>query len=160
MEVCPGPDFPTAGLILGTKGIARLITPGAASVIMQARATIEPMDSGRQAIIVTELPYQVNKATLIENIAALAPRKESRRHQRIARRKRPHRNAHRDRTEARSQPERGAELPLQAHRAAHQLWHHQPVDRRRAAESADLKESLEVFIEHRQEVIRAAANFN
>lgn len=71
MEVCPGPDFPTAGLILGRKGIHDAYTTGRGSVIMQARATIEPIDNGRQAIIVTEIPYQVNKATLIENIARL-----------------------------------------------------------------------------------------
>ena len=75
MQVCPGPDFPTAGLILGTKGAKSAYHTGRGSVIMQARATIEPMDAGRSAIIVTELPYQVNKATLIENIAALAREK-------------------------------------------------------------------------------------
>ena len=75
MAVCPGPDFPTAGLILGTKGATSAYHTGRGSVIMQARATIEPMDGGRFAIIITELPYQVNKATLIENIAALAREK-------------------------------------------------------------------------------------
>jgi DNA gyrase subunit A len=71
MTVCHGPDFPTAGLILGTKGIRSAFETGRGSVVMQARATIEPIDNGRQAILVTELPYQVNKATLIENIAKL-----------------------------------------------------------------------------------------
>jgi DNA gyrase subunit A len=71
MKVLPGPDFPTAGLILGRKGIRDAYHTGRGSVVMQARATIEPIDNGRQAIIVTELPYQVNKATLIENIARL-----------------------------------------------------------------------------------------
>jgi DNA gyrase subunit A len=71
MTVCPGPDFPTAGMILGTKGIRDAYTTGRGSVVMQARATIEPIDNGRQAILITELPYQVNKATLIENIARL-----------------------------------------------------------------------------------------
>src|SRR5215210_8456483 len=71
MAVCHGPDFPTAGLILGTKGLRDAYTTGRGSVIMQARATIEPMDGGRQAILITELPYQVNKAVLIENIARL-----------------------------------------------------------------------------------------
>ncbi|BCM90493.1 DNA gyrase subunit A [Abditibacteriota bacterium] len=75
MAVCPGPDFPTAGLILGTKGAYSAYHTGRGSVIMQARATIEPMEGGRSAIIVTELPYQVNKATLIENIAMLAREK-------------------------------------------------------------------------------------
>jgi DNA gyrase subunit A len=71
MTVCPGPDFPTGGLILGRKGLTAAYRTGRGSVIMQARATIEPIDNGRQAILITELPYQVNKATLIENIAAL-----------------------------------------------------------------------------------------
>lgn len=71
MTVCPGPDFPTAGMILGTKGIRDAYTTGRGSIVMQARATIEPIDGGRQAILITELPYQVNKAVLIENIARL-----------------------------------------------------------------------------------------
>lgn len=71
MTVCPGPDFPTGGLILGTKGSRSAFETGRGSVVMQARATIEPMDGGRQAILITELPYQVNKATLVENIAAM-----------------------------------------------------------------------------------------
>ena len=72
LTVIPGPDFPTAGLILGKKGIRSAFETGRGSVIMQARATIEPMEGGRHAIIVTEIPYQVNKATLIQNIAQLA----------------------------------------------------------------------------------------
>ena len=72
MEVAPGPDFPTAGLILGKKAIRSAYETGRGSVIMQARATIEPMDGGRHAIIITEIPYQVNKAVLIQAIAQLA----------------------------------------------------------------------------------------
>jgi DNA gyrase subunit A len=75
LEVCPGPDFPTSGLILGKKGIRSAFATGRGSVIMQARATIEPMDGGRNSILITELPYQVNKAVLIQNIAALAREK-------------------------------------------------------------------------------------
>ena len=71
MAVCPGPDFPTSGMILGLKGIRAAYETGRGSVVMQARATIEPIDNGRSAILITELPYQVNKATLIENIARL-----------------------------------------------------------------------------------------
>lgn len=71
MTVVHGPDFPTAGLILGTKGIREAYTTGRGSVVMQARVTIEPLDNGRQSILVTELPYQVNKATLIETIARM-----------------------------------------------------------------------------------------
>ncbi|HEX8463470.1 MAG TPA: DNA topoisomerase (ATP-hydrolyzing), partial [Abditibacterium sp.] len=75
IKIVPGPDFPTAGLILGTKGTRSAYATGRGSIIMQARATIEPMDSGRNSIIVTELPYQVNKATLVENIADMAREK-------------------------------------------------------------------------------------
>lgn len=67
-----GPDFPTAGLILGTKGIKSAYETGRGQIIMQAQTTIEPMEGGKAAIVVTELPYQVNKQTLQEKIALLA----------------------------------------------------------------------------------------
>src|SRR5205085_501648 len=67
----PGPDFPTAGLILGTKGAREAYRTGRGRVIMQAQLQIEPMDGGKNAIVVTELPYQVNKANLIKHIAEL-----------------------------------------------------------------------------------------
>src|SRR5260221_14485634 len=60
MKIIPGPDFPTAGIILGTQGIRDAYTTGRGKVIMQAQVHIEPMDNGKNAIIVTELPYQVN----------------------------------------------------------------------------------------------------
>jgi DNA gyrase subunit A len=69
MKVLPGPDFPTAGLILGVHGIREAYETGRGSIQMQARATIEPLERGRNAIIVTELPYGVNKAQLVEQIA-------------------------------------------------------------------------------------------
>ncbi|MFY7952967.1 MAG: DNA gyrase/topoisomerase IV subunit A, partial [Armatimonadaceae bacterium] len=68
----PGPDFPTAGLILGTRGIRSAYETGRGSVTMQARTTIEPMDGGKSSIIITELPYQVIKSRLIEQIGSLA----------------------------------------------------------------------------------------
>lgn len=71
MKHLPGPDFPTAGLILGTRGIREAYETGRGQVIMQAKTQIEPMDGGKQAIVITELPYQVNKAKLIEQIANL-----------------------------------------------------------------------------------------
>ena len=76
MKVCPGPDFPTAGLILGVNGIKKAYETGRGSVMMQARATIEPIDGNRESILITEIPYQVNKATLIENIAKLHREKQ------------------------------------------------------------------------------------
>ncbi|MDM5314460.1 DNA gyrase subunit A [Fictibacillus sp. b24] len=71
MEIIPGPDFPTAGEILGREGIRKAYQTGRGSIIIRAKAEIEEMPSGKQAIIVTELPYQVNKARLIEKIAEL-----------------------------------------------------------------------------------------
>ncbi|MBI2844228.1 MAG: DNA gyrase subunit A [Armatimonadetes bacterium] len=66
-----GPDFPTAGLILGTKGIRQAYETGTGSITMQAQVQIEPLDNSRSAIVITELPYQVNKTRLIEQIANL-----------------------------------------------------------------------------------------
>ena len=74
-EIVPGPDFPTGGLILGRGGIRAAYTTGRGSVIMRARATIEEIRKDREAIIVTEIPYQVNKAVLIERIAELVREK-------------------------------------------------------------------------------------
>ncbi len=76
MEFIKGPDFPTAGLILGVKGIRQAYSTGRGSVIMQARTSIEPIEGGRNQIIVTELPYQVIKARLIEQIADLVKQKK------------------------------------------------------------------------------------
>ncbi|TZF91862.1 DNA gyrase subunit A [Cognatilysobacter lacus] len=75
MEFIPGPDFPTAGIINGTAGIVAAYRTGRGRVRMRARAGIETMDNGREAVIVTEIPYQVNKARLIEKIAELVKEK-------------------------------------------------------------------------------------
>ncbi|MFM7321205.1 MAG: DNA gyrase subunit A [Armatimonadota bacterium] len=72
MTFVPGPDFPTAGLVLGNRGIRSAYETGRGSVTMQARTSIEPMDNGKSSIIVTELPYQVIKSRLIEQIGMLA----------------------------------------------------------------------------------------
>lgn len=159
MAVCPGPDFPTAGLILGQKGIRSAYTTGRGSVIMQARATIEPIEMGRQAIIVTELPYQVNKATLIENIAAL----------------------HRDKkvegiSELRDESDRsGMRIVIELKRDSNPnvvlnyLYKHTNLRTsfgiinlallNGQPKVLSLKESLEAFILHRQEVIRRRSQF-
>jgi DNA gyrase subunit A len=71
MTVIKGPDFPTAGLILGHTGIRDAYNTGRGSIKMRAQARIEKMANGKYRILVTEIPYQVNKARLIENIAAL-----------------------------------------------------------------------------------------
>ncbi|MFF2287325.1 DNA gyrase subunit A [Peribacillus butanolivorans] len=72
MEFIPGPDFPTAGLILGRSGIRKAYETGKGSIIQRARVEIEEKSNGKQVILVKEIPYQVNKARLIEKIAELA----------------------------------------------------------------------------------------
>lgn len=76
MEVCPGPDFPTGGIILGRAGSRSALTTGRGSVIMRGKAEFEEVRSGRMAIIISEIPYQVNKAKLIERIAELVREKK------------------------------------------------------------------------------------
>ncbi|MBI3948582.1 MAG: DNA topoisomerase 4 subunit A, partial [Armatimonadetes bacterium] len=76
MTAIPGPDFPTAGLILGTRGIRQAYETGRGCVVMQAKTTIEPVEGGRTAIVVTEIPYQVSKKRLIEQIADLVKEKK------------------------------------------------------------------------------------
>ncbi len=70
-EHIKGPDFPTAGIIMGLSGIRSAYETGRGKIVMRARSEIEQMDGDKQRIVVTELPYQVNKARLIEKIAEL-----------------------------------------------------------------------------------------
>src|SRR5438094_2123676 len=76
MTVITGPDFPTAGSIYGTSGIREAYTTGRGTITLRAKAHSEKLRGGREAIIVTELPYQVNKATLIEKISELSREKK------------------------------------------------------------------------------------
>ena len=76
LEVLPGPDFPTYGMILGTKGVRQMYETGRGSVVMQAKTAMEPTDGGRTVIVVSEIPYQVNKTTLIQQIASIIRNKK------------------------------------------------------------------------------------
>jgi DNA gyrase subunit A len=71
LERIPGPDFPTAGFICGRSGIRQAYRTGRGSVVMRARAEIEVRKGDKESIVITEIPYQVNKARLIEKIAEL-----------------------------------------------------------------------------------------
>ena len=71
LEVMPGPDFPTGGLILGRSGIRSAYETGRGSVLMRGKVHEENLRGDRQALVVTEIPYQVNKATMVEKIAEL-----------------------------------------------------------------------------------------
>jgi DNA gyrase subunit A len=76
VKILKGPDFPTGGIIRGRKGILDYFETGRGSVKIQARTEIEEIKGNREAIIITEIPYQVNKASLIENIAELVKDKK------------------------------------------------------------------------------------
>ncbi|QIL45990.1 DNA gyrase subunit A [Vagococcus coleopterorum] len=75
MEALPGPDFPTGGLVMGKSGIRKAYETGKGSITVRAKVDIEEMKNGKERIIVTELPYMVNKAKLIERIAELGREK-------------------------------------------------------------------------------------
>ncbi|WP_125981226.1 DNA gyrase subunit A [Loigolactobacillus iwatensis] len=72
MEAVPGPDFPTGGLVMGKSGIRRAYETGKGTIMLRARTEIQEQKNGKERIIVTELPYMVNKARLVEKIAELA----------------------------------------------------------------------------------------
>ena len=76
MEHVPGPDFPTAGIINGARGIVEAYLTGRGRIYVRARTEVEEEANGRQRIVVTELPYQVNKARLLEKIAELVKEKK------------------------------------------------------------------------------------
>lgn len=76
MRVIPGPDFPTGGYIRGVQGIKDAYRTGRGSIVIRGRYEKEVTESGKNRILITELPYQVNKANLIENIALLAREKK------------------------------------------------------------------------------------
>ena len=71
MEIIPGPDFPTGGIVLGRSGIYNAYSTGRGSILMRGKVHVEEIRGDREAIIVTEVPYQVNKATMIEKMAEL-----------------------------------------------------------------------------------------
>ena len=75
MQILPGPDFPTGGIIMGLSGIASAYRTGRGRIVVRARAEIEAYGAGKSRIIITEIPYQVNKARLVERIAELVHEK-------------------------------------------------------------------------------------
>jgi len=76
MATVPGPDFPTGGIILGRAGINDAFRTGRGSIVMRGKAAIEGIGKDREAIIITEIPYQVNKARMVERIAELTREKQ------------------------------------------------------------------------------------
>ena len=76
IKLVPGPDFPTGGLIMGRAGIVSAYQTGRGSIVIRGKATIEQLRKDREAIVITEVPYQVNKARMIERIAELVREKQ------------------------------------------------------------------------------------
>ena len=161
LEIVTGPDFPTRGYIYGTAGIREAYTTGRGIITLRAKAHTEKMRGGREAIIVTELPYQVNKATLIEKIAELVARREDRRHLRDPRRVEP--RGHPRRAGARD----GARSPQIV---INQLYKHTAMQTTfgiimlalvgRRPQVVNLKQMLEEFIEFRREVVTRRTRYD
>jgi DNA gyrase subunit A len=159
IKLVPGPDFPTAGIIRGTSGIVETYNTGRGRIVMEAATEIEEVRGGRQRIIVSELPYQVNKAHLVEKIAHLTREKKVD-----------------GISDIRDESDRhGMRVVIELRRDAqpnivlNNLYKHTAL--RTAFNSIvlalvdgqpqvlPLKRSLALFIEHRQEVIRRRSEF-
>jgi len=76
MGIVPGPDFPTGGVILGRQGIRSAYHLGRGSIVMRGKVKIDTIRKDREAIIITEIPYQVNKATMVARIGELIREKQ------------------------------------------------------------------------------------
>ena len=121
MEYVPAPDFPTGGIIIGRAGTHAAYQTGRGAVVMRAKTHVEEIRKDRDAIVFTEIPYQVNKAKLVERIAETVREKLDRGHLRSARRERPRGPARRHRTEARRRARHRPQPALPPHGAADEL---------------------------------------
>lgn len=131
IEIIPGPDFPTGAFIYGREEIHRAYREGRGILQMRAKAAIDRVGRGnteRDAVVVTEIPYQLNKARLIEKIAELVNEKTARRHLGNPRRIEPRRHPHRHRTQTRCRAADCSQQTLQTHAAANVFRHHQHCD--------------------------------
>jgi DNA gyrase subunit A len=159
MEIIKGPDFPTGGIIYGAQGIASAYHTGRGLVRVRGKIDIEEMAHDKKRVVVTEIPYQVNKSTLIENIAALV---RDKRVEGI--------------TDLRDESDReGMRIVIELKRDANdevilnQLYKLTPLEStfginnlalvKNQPKLLPLKETLMYFIEHRQEVIRRRTEF-
>ncbi len=153
LESIPGPDFPTGGLIMGRSGIIQAYKTGRGSVIMRGRCHVEEPRKDREAIVVTEIPYQVNKARMIERIAELV------REKRIEGISDIRDESDRDGVRVVVEVKRDAQADI----VLNQLYRYSPLQtsfgvnmlalRAGRPEQMNLKQVLEAFIEFREEVI-------
>jgi len=150
----PGPDFPTGGVIVGTEGILHTYSTGRGRIVLRGLAHIEELSAGRHQIVITEIPYQLNKSSLLERIAELA------REGRLD-----------DISDLRDESDRrGMSIIIELKRGAqpkkvlNQLYKYTPLQTTFGAQLLalvdneprllSLKRALQIFIEHRREVIR------
>ncbi|MDO8602474.1 MAG: DNA gyrase subunit A [Candidatus Omnitrophota bacterium] len=159
MKIVKGPDFPTAGIICGREGIKNAYETGRGLLKIHARANIEKQKQGKEAIIVTEIPYQVNKSKLIENIAGLVQDKKIEGISDI--RDESDREGMRIVIEVKR--DQNAEIIL------NQLYKHTQMEESfgiimlalvdNKPKVLNLKEILEAYIKHRKEIIRRRTQF-
>jgi DNA gyrase subunit A len=159
MKFLPGPDFPTGGVIVGTEGILSAYSTGRGRIVLRGLAHIEEMGKDRHRIVITEIPYQLNKSTLLERIAELA------REERIA-----------DISDLRDESDRrGMSIIVELKRGAqpkkvlNQLYKYTPLQSTFGVQLLalvngephllSLKRSLKVYIDHRLEVITRRTRF-
>jgi DNA gyrase subunit A len=159
LQRVPGPDFPTGGIIVGDEGIVQAYTTGRGKIVLRGLAHIEEMSGGRHRIVITEIPFQLNKSSLIERIADLA------RGGKLD-----------DITDLRDESDRrGMSIVLELKRGAqpkkvlNQLYKYTPLQSTFGVQLLalvdgvprllSLKRSLQIFIEHRREVIYRRSQF-
>ena len=137
MQIVPGPDFPTRGIIYGVAGVREGYRTGRGRVVMRARTHTEDLEKGqRQAIVIDELPYQVNKANLLIAHRRAGAREEARGHRRDPRRVRQVGHARGDRAQARRDARSGPEQSVQRNADAGHLRHEHGGPGRRPAARA------------------------
>ncbi len=159
MRLLPGPDFPTGGVIIGSEGIRQTYSTGRGRIVLRGTAHIEEMNRERYRIVITEIPYQLNKTSLLERIAELA------REEKLA-----------DISDLRDESDRrGMSIVIELRRGAqpqkvlNQLYKFTPLQSTFGVQLLalvdgeprllSLKRALQVFIEHRREVITRRSQF-
>jgi DNA gyrase subunit A len=159
LRLLPGPDFPTGGVIVGDEGIRQMYSTGRGRIVVRGLAHIEEMAGGRHRIVITEIPFQLNKSTLLERIAELA------REGRLE-----------DVADLRDESDRrGMSIIVELKRSAqprkvlNQLYKYTPLQSTFGAQLLalvegeprllSLKRALQLFLEHRQEVITRRSRF-
>ncbi|MBI2957886.1 MAG: DNA gyrase subunit A, partial [Chloroflexi bacterium] len=159
LRLVPGPDFPTGGIILGMEGIRNAYTMGQGRILVQARADVEDAGKGRSIIVITELPYQVNKAALVERIAELSHNKNIEGISEV----RDESDRHGMRVVVELKREAQPQIVLQnlyKHTAMRSAFHANMlalVDG--APETLSLRRALQCYIDFRQVVIRRRSQF-